>query len=147
MDIYVANLHVNLEEEAVTKLFALFGQVASVNIIRDKETRRSRGFCFVTMPNDIEAKLAIAEMNGKPVGGKSLTVKEAIAKDSKVERKFTAPETFTKKADQVEFIDKDDFEFLSKRAADKEEDVKLENEAEYTKTKLDDGLIKISFKN
>lgn len=77
MNIYVGNLSFKADEEEVRQAFAAFGQVASVSIIKDKFTGQSRGFAFVEMPNDSEAQAAIAAMNGKEIGGRTLTVNEA----------------------------------------------------------------------
>jgi RNA recognition motif-containing protein len=58
-------------------MFGAFGTVQSTNIIEDRETGRSRGFAFVEMSSNEEAQAAIAELNGKDMDGRSLTVNEA----------------------------------------------------------------------
>jgi cold-inducible RNA-binding protein len=77
MNIYVGNLPFNTGEEDLRQLFATYGQVESVAIIKDKMTGRSRGFGFVEMANDSEAHEAIAGLNGTDMGGRTLTVNEA----------------------------------------------------------------------
>lgn len=77
MKIYVGNLSRLTNEDAVRGAFEQFGQVASVKIILDRETRESRGFAFVDMPETDEAQKAIAEMNGVELEGRKLTVNEA----------------------------------------------------------------------
>ncbi len=77
MNIYVGNLSYNVTEEDLRKAFAAFGQVASASIIKDKFSGRSKGFGFVEMPSNEEAKAAIAAMNGKELGGRNLNVNEA----------------------------------------------------------------------
>lgn len=77
MNIYVGNLSYNLQEEELKQAFAAFGEVASVKIITDKYTDRSKGFGFVEMPNDEEANNAINELNGKDLKGRNLKVNEA----------------------------------------------------------------------
>ncbi len=58
-------------------MFGEIGQVESVQIITDRDTGRSKGFGFVQMADDAAAEKAIAQLNGKEVGGRSLTVNEA----------------------------------------------------------------------
>jgi RNA recognition motif-containing protein len=77
MNIYVGNLPFNTGEEDLRQIFAAYGQVDSVAIIKDKMTGRSRGFGFVEMANDAEAQTAIAGLNGTDMGGRTLTVNEA----------------------------------------------------------------------
>ena len=76
-NIYVGNLPTEATEDELKQAFARFGQVTTVSIIRDKFTRQPRGFGFVEMSNKEEAKAAIAGLNGQPMHGKSLNVKEA----------------------------------------------------------------------
>lgn len=77
MNIYVGNLSFQATEEELRQAFEEFGQVASVNVIKDKYTGESRGFAFVQMPSDEEAKAAIENLNGRDLGGRSLRVSEA----------------------------------------------------------------------
>ncbi len=58
-------------------LFSQFGEVARGQIIMDRDTDRSRGFGFVEMPSDDDARKAIEELNGQEFGGRTLTVNEA----------------------------------------------------------------------
>ncbi len=76
-NIYVGNLSFRATEEDVRSAFAAHGEVASVNIIMDRETGRSRGFAFVEMPNSDEANTAIEATNGKEIAGRGVTVNEA----------------------------------------------------------------------
>lgn len=77
MNIYVGNLSYSLSESELRDAFAPFGDVSSVKILTDRETGRSRGFGFVEMPNQAEGEAAVAELNGKDVGGRALRVNEA----------------------------------------------------------------------
>ena len=77
MNIYVGNLSYALSESELRDAFANFGAVSSVKILTDRETGRSRGFGFVEMPNRAEAEAAVANLNGKDVGGRPLRVNEA----------------------------------------------------------------------
>jgi RNA recognition motif-containing protein len=83
MNIYIANLSFDLREEDLKKYFAPYGEVASVKIIMDKMTERSRGFGFVEMTDDTAAGKAIAELNGSMVDGRPIKVSEAKAKPGK----------------------------------------------------------------
>ena len=77
MNIYVGNLPFKASEDDVRQAFAAYGDVASVAIITDKATGRSKGFAFVEMNSDTEANAAIAALNGKEMMGRALTVNEA----------------------------------------------------------------------
>ena len=77
MNIYVGNLSYGMSEEELRDAFAAYGDVASVKILSDRETGRSRGFGFVEMPNQSEGEAAITQLNGKDVGGRALRVNEA----------------------------------------------------------------------
>jgi cold-inducible RNA-binding protein len=75
--IYVGNLSFQTTETDLSDMFGEIGQVESVQIITDRDTGRSKGFGFVQMADDAAAEKAIAQLNGKEVGGRSLTVNEA----------------------------------------------------------------------
>lgn len=77
MKLYVGNLPYNATEEELTELFGAHGTVASVHLISDRETGRSKGFGFVEFENDDEAKAAIDAVNGQEFGGRALVVNEA----------------------------------------------------------------------
>lgn len=82
MNIYVGNLSFDATEDDVRGAFEQFGVVNAVNIISDRETGRSRGFCFVEMPNDDEARSAIDQMNLARIHGRAVTVNEARPRES-----------------------------------------------------------------
>ncbi len=77
MNIYVGNLSYQATEEDLRNAFESFGQVESATIIKDKYTGQSKGFGFVEMPSDAEARSAIEGLNGKDVKGRALNVNEA----------------------------------------------------------------------
>ena len=77
MNIYVGNLAFTVTEEDLKKTFEAFGQVASVNIIKDQYSNQSKGFGFVEMPESSEAQAAIGALNGKELNGRTLTVNQA----------------------------------------------------------------------
>ena len=75
--LYVGGLSYNTTEATLRDTFAAIGTVTSATIIIDKMTNRSKGFGFVEMSSDEEATKAIAEINGKELDGRTLTVNEA----------------------------------------------------------------------
>ena len=77
MNIYVGNLSRDATEDELRQKFEAFGQVTSVNIIKDKYSGESRGFGFVEMPTKSEAQAAINELNGTSLGDRTLSVNEA----------------------------------------------------------------------
>jgi RNA recognition motif-containing protein len=78
--LYVGNLPYSVGNNELQRLFEAHGSVVSAQVIMDRDTGRSKGFGFVEMGNDNEAQAAIADMNGKEVDGRSLTVNEARPK-------------------------------------------------------------------
>jgi len=77
MKIYVGNLTADSAETALDRKFSRFGKVDSVKIIKDGKTGKPKGFAVVDMPNDDEARAAIAGLNGLEFNGCWWTVKEA----------------------------------------------------------------------
>ena len=77
MNIFVGNLSYSSTEDAIRALFEAHGEVASVRIITDRNTGRPRGFGFVEMPSDEEARAAMETLNGQELEGRNLTVNEA----------------------------------------------------------------------
>ncbi len=81
MNIYIANLHTNLTDSDLNALFATYGQVHSATIALDGFTDQSRGFGYVSMPDDQEALAAITALDQQEVKGLVVTVKEAATKE------------------------------------------------------------------
>ncbi len=81
MNLYIGNLDYSVKEEQLQKLFEEFGEVTSSKIITDKFTGRSKGFGFVEMQNDSEAKAAISALNGKMINNREISVNEARPKN------------------------------------------------------------------
>jgi len=77
MNIFVGSLPFSLEEAKLKDLFEEFGEVSSVKIISDKYSGRSKGFGFVEMADDEQAKKAIEGLNGTEVEGRTIVVNEA----------------------------------------------------------------------
>jgi RNA recognition motif-containing protein len=86
MNIYVANLSYEATEEELREIFEEFGEVASVNIIKDKYTGKSRGFGFIEMPVEENSKKAIDELQGKDFNGRALNVNEARPRKERAPR-------------------------------------------------------------
>ncbi|MDR2913155.1 MAG: RNA-binding protein [Alistipes sp.] len=86
MNIYVSNLNYRTKSDSMQALFEQYGEVSSANIITDRETGRSRGFGFVEMPNDDEARKAIEELNDSDFEEKRITVNEARPKTDRDDR-------------------------------------------------------------
>ena len=77
MKIYAGNLSYSMSSEDLWKTFEEFGNVESADVIMDRNTNRSKGFGFVEMSNDTEARAAISALNGKDVEGRALNISEA----------------------------------------------------------------------
>jgi RNA recognition motif-containing protein len=81
MNIYVGNLDFKVEENDLKVVFEEYGSVEEVRIIKDKYNGRSRGFGFVVMNNDDEAKMAISELHEASYENRNLIVNEARNKE------------------------------------------------------------------
>ncbi len=80
MNIFISNISFKVREQSLNELFSQYGEVTSVRIIKDKETRRSKGYGFVEMANDQEANAAIAALNETELDGRTIVVKPANPK-------------------------------------------------------------------
>jgi len=78
MNIYVGNLNYRVREDDLKSVMEQFGAVDSVKVVKDRETGRSKGFAFVEMQDDEDAKKAIEELNEKEFEGRQMVVKEAL---------------------------------------------------------------------
>jgi RNA recognition motif-containing protein len=85
MNIFVGNLSFNATEDDLRQLFETYGEVDKVNVITDRDTGRARGFGFVEMPDNSAAKAAIAGLQGKDLGGRTLNVNEAKPREPRRE--------------------------------------------------------------
>ncbi|MDX1649496.1 MAG: RNA-binding protein [Myxococcota bacterium] len=75
--LYVGNIPFNTNEDELRSVFSQHGGVASVSVITDRETGRSRGFAFVEMEDASAAEAAIRALDGSDLGGRSIRVNEA----------------------------------------------------------------------
>ncbi len=80
MNVYVGNLNYDLSEDELKQAFEEFGEVTSAKIISDRYSGRSKGFGFVEMSSDDEAKAAIEALSGKELNGRTMVVNEARPK-------------------------------------------------------------------
>ena len=80
--LYVGNLSFSTTDADLRTLFAESGTVVSAQVITDKYTNQSRGFGFVEMSTEGEAKAAIGSLNGKQIGGRALTVNKSRPRES-----------------------------------------------------------------
>lgn len=81
MNMYVGNLSYNVKESDLRQVMEEYGVVESVKLITDRETRRSKGFAFVEMPESSEASNAVKELNGAEYAGRPMVVKEALPRN------------------------------------------------------------------
>lgn len=81
MNMYIGNLSYNVKESDLRQVMEEYGVVESVKLITDRETRRSKGFAFVEMPESSEASNAIKELNGAEYAGRPMVVKEALPRN------------------------------------------------------------------
>lgn len=80
MNIFISNISFKVREQALSDLFSQYGEVTSVRIIKDKESRRSKGYGFVEMANDQDALTAIQALNGTEHYERNIVVAEAKGK-------------------------------------------------------------------
>ena len=86
MNIYVGNLPYGINRDQLRDVFAAYGEVAAARIVTDRETGRSKGFGFVEMNNEEEAKKAIEALNGNDIGGRKAVVNEARPREERPPR-------------------------------------------------------------
>lgn len=86
--LFVGGLAYAIKDEELRAIFETIGTVQSAQVIVDRETNRSKGFGFIEMASDDEAKAAINALNGKEVEGRSITVNEAKPKENHERRSF-----------------------------------------------------------
>src|SRR5207237_7403064 len=83
MKLYVGNLAFETTENDLQDLFEQHGQVSETLLMMDRMTGKSRGFAFITMPDNAQAQIAMTALNGKEVAGRTLTVSEARAREER----------------------------------------------------------------
>jgi len=88
MNLYVGNLDYSVKEQQLSAMFSEFGEVSSVKIITDKMTGRSKGFGFVEMPNDDEAREAIKNLDQTAIKDRNISVSEAQPPEQRERKPF-----------------------------------------------------------
>lgn len=83
MNIYISNLSYNVTDEDLQDYFSDYGEVSSARVIKDKFTGKSRGFGFVEMSSDEDARKAIAELDQAIVDGRTIGVSEAKPREER----------------------------------------------------------------
>jgi RNA recognition motif-containing protein len=83
MNIFAAKLSFDTQSEDLRELFEEFGEVSTASVITDKFTGKSKGFGFVEMPNDEEARKAISELNESEFDGRTIVVKKAEPREER----------------------------------------------------------------
>jgi RNA recognition motif-containing protein len=83
MNIFVAKLSFDTQSDDLREVFEEFGEVTTANVISDKFTGKSKGYGFVEMPNDEEARNAINELNDSELDGRTIVVKKAEPRESR----------------------------------------------------------------
>lgn len=85
--LFVGSLSYNTTDDSLAQAFAAVGMVTSAKVIVDRDTNRSKGFGFVEMSSDEEAKAAIDQLNGTDLDGRSIIVTEARPREDRGERR------------------------------------------------------------
>ncbi|RMH66140.1 MAG: RNA-binding protein [Calditrichaeota bacterium] len=86
MNIFVRNISFQVSDDELRAAFEAYGEVDSAKIIKDRETGRSRGFGFVEMPQEEEARQAIENLNGSDINGREIFVSEARPREERPNR-------------------------------------------------------------
>ena len=76
MNVYVGQLPANVKENELRELFSEFGEIASINMIMDRYSKRPKDFCFIDMPDNSEADKAIKALNKSIFKGKEIKVNQ-----------------------------------------------------------------------
>lgn len=86
MNIFIAGLSYRVNDADLKVLFDEYGEITSAKVIMDRETGRSKGYGFVEMPNEEEARKAIEELNGAEYDERTISVSEARPREERPRR-------------------------------------------------------------
>ena len=92
MNIYVGNLPYSVDRDELRGIFEQYGEVSAARVVSDRETGRSKGFGFVEMPDNEQARQAVEALNGQEVDGRKIVVNEARPREERPRREFTKRE-------------------------------------------------------
>jgi cold-inducible RNA-binding protein len=84
--LFVGSLSWNVTDDQLKEFFSAAGTVVSANVIKDRDSNRSKGFGFVEMSSDEEAKAAVDQLNGKDLDGRAINVSEARPREERPSR-------------------------------------------------------------
>ena len=115
MDLFITNIQFQVREPELELLFEKHGEVESVVLIKDKVTRKSKGFGFIKMPNANEALAAIEALNDFEIRGRKLIVTEAEDKTRKANRNDITEESEKKKSFNAYVRSQNGGKFMNKR--------------------------------
>lgn len=87
MNIYIGQLPYSVTEDELKKIFSEFGEISSVNIIKDRFSGKSKGFGFIDMPNNADADKAIKALNKSMLKGREIKVNQAEQRKQKARRR------------------------------------------------------------
>lgn len=87
--LFVGSLAYSVTDQELEDFFAAIGKVNSAKVIIDRDTNRSKGFGFVEMENDEEAKAAIDQLNGKELNGRAIAIDEAKPQENRERRPYS----------------------------------------------------------
>lgn len=86
--LFVGSLAFSATDDDLAQFFASVGTVVSAKVVIDRDTNRSKGFGFVEMSSDAEAKKAIEQLDGKELNGRAINVSEARPREDRPRRDF-----------------------------------------------------------
>ena len=88
MALYVGNVSYSISEQDLEQIFADYGTVKSVKLIKDRDTGRSKGFAFIELEDEDDEDKAINELNGKAFSGRNLKINKARPKEENNSRRY-----------------------------------------------------------
>lgn len=95
INIFIANLDFGITSDDLRATFSQFGEVSYAHVVYDKQTKKSKGYGYIEMDNDNEARAAISALNGLEIQGRKIDVKEALPKGERPKNETTEKkETF-----------------------------------------------------
>lgn len=153
MSIIVKGLHPDLTNEILHALFEPFGEIISVNVMRDKMTGASRGFGFVNMKYPEDEFEATRDMDGRELGGNIISVSEANQRKTwSKDRDLPKPRrTFNDDFSGMDMTDDDDYSDRQFDARDidiseDDQDEEVKDKSDFSTKKTGDGLVTVKFK-
>lgn len=92
INIFIANLDFGITSDDLRTTFSQFGEVSYAHVVYERETKKSKGYGYIEMDNDNEARNAIKALNGLEIQGRKIDVKEALPKGKRPEKNDEKPE-------------------------------------------------------